>query len=249
MSFPLVDDFVDIELLQFEQKLFVFDSCGNIQALCLKPFGKSDAGWIHLFLWNDEECPEFCPVSILLCYVHCAGIKGGFLFPSEEELKTPPDNGVFVTQLSYSIAMSRMNKIAKQVLGLVNYKVGMHTFRRTGYLFGRWGGGTIELLAKSARHISLKTAMLYVEDADAQRELTHIHNNHLNKVRTFKPISVKTTTNALQLNMPSFEFQADLPEIAGRYVYKHLLVPKSHQSSKCPSNLCACFEICLTSQC
>ena len=82
--------------------------------------------------------------------MHCAGIKGGFLFPSEEELKTPPDNGVFVTQLSYSIAMSRMNKIAKQVLGLVNYKVGMHTFRRTGYLFGRWGGGTIELLAKSA---------------------------------------------------------------------------------------------------
>ena len=81
--------------------------------------------------------------------------------------------------------------------------------------------------------------MLYVEDADAQRELTHIHNNHLNKVCTFKPISVKTTTNALQLNMPSFEFQADLPEIAGRYVYKHLLVPKSHPSSKCPSYLCA----------
>ena len=81
--------------------------------------------------------------------------------------------------------------------------------------------------------------MLYVEDADAQCELTHIHNNHLNKVHTFKPISVKTTTNALQLNMPSFEFQADLPEIAGRYVYKHLLVPKSHPSSKCPSYLCA----------
>jgi hypothetical protein len=50
---------------------------------------------------------------------------------------------------------------------------------------------------------------------------------------------VKTTTNALQLNMPSFEFPADLPEIAGRYVYKHLLVPKSHPSSKCPSYLCA----------
>ena len=103
-----------------------------------------------IFLWNDEECPEFCPVSILLCYVHCASIKGRFLFPSEEELKTPPDNGVFVTHLSYSIAMSRMNKITKQVLGLVNYKVGMHTFCHTGYLFGRWGGGTIELLAKSA---------------------------------------------------------------------------------------------------
>ena len=92
--------------------------------------------------------------------------------------------------------MSRMNKIAKHVLGLVNYKVGMHTFCHNGYLFGRWGGGTIELLAKSAWHTSLKTAMLYVEDDDAQSELTHIPNNHLNKVHTFKPISVKTTTNA-----------------------------------------------------
>jgi hypothetical protein len=72
------------------------------------------------------------------------------IFPSKEELKTPPDNGVFVTQLSYSIAMSRMNKIAKQVLGLVNYKVGMHTLCYTGYVYGKWGGGTIELLAKSA---------------------------------------------------------------------------------------------------
>ena len=50
---------------------------------------------------------------------------------------------------------------------------------------------------------------------------------------------MKTTTNALQLNMPSFEFQADLQEIAGRYVYKHLLVPKFHPSLKCPSYLCA----------
>ena len=81
--------------------------------------------------------------------------------------------------------------------------------------------------------------MLYVDDADAQCELTHINSNHLNKVCTFKPISVKTTTNALQINMPSFEFQADLPEIAGRYVYKHLLVPKSHPNAKCPSYLCA----------
>ena len=81
--------------------------------------------------------------------------------------------------------------------------------------------------------------MLYVEDANAQHELTDIHSNHLNKVHTFKSISVKTTTNALQLNIPSFEFQVDLPEIAGRYVYKHLLVSKLHPSSKCPSYLCA----------
>ena len=44
------DDFVDIELPNAEQKLFVFDSCGNIGALCLKVYGKTDAGWTYLFL-------------------------------------------------------------------------------------------------------------------------------------------------------------------------------------------------------
>ena len=34
--FLQLDDFVDTELSYFEQKLLVFDSCGNIQALCLK---------------------------------------------------------------------------------------------------------------------------------------------------------------------------------------------------------------------
>ena len=55
-----------------------------------------------------------------------------------------------MTQLSYSIVMNRMNKIEKQVLGLVNYKAEMHTFCRTGYQYRRRGGGTIELLAKRA---------------------------------------------------------------------------------------------------
>ena len=76
--------------------------------------------------------------------MHCASIKVGFLFPSEEKLKTPPDNGVFVTQLSYSIAMSRMNKIAKQVLGLVNYKVGCTPFAALDICLE---GGVVEQLS------------------------------------------------------------------------------------------------------
>jgi hypothetical protein len=60
-----------------------------------------------------------------------------------------------------------------------------------------WGGGKIELLANSAWHISLKTVMFYVEDADVQYELTHIYSYHLVKKCTFKPISVKTAIIAL----------------------------------------------------
>jgi len=75
---------------------------------------------------------------------------------------------------------------------LENLKAGIsmsHT-RMWYYLFGRcWGGGAVESLTKSVRHQSLKNAMLYVEDVDAQLAIAHIvHNNHLHKVRTFKQV-------------------------------------------------------------
>lgn len=232
------DDFVDIELDHFEAKHFVFDDAGNIRALCLKVFGKSDENWVHLFLWIDEEFPEFCPVSLLLSYIHCAKIRGGFLFPTEDELKCPPANGIFVTQMSYKVGTNRLTKLVREVLGLENLKVGMHMFRRTGYLFGRWGGGAVEALMKSARHQSLKTAMLYVEDADAQLAIAHIHNNHLNKVRTFKSIFVKVTTATLVLNLPSVVFQCEISELSTRYVHDRLNVPRSHPSSFSPAHIC-----------
>ena len=94
---------------------------------------------VILILWNDEEYPEFGHVLILLCYLCCVGIKDVFLSPSKEKLKIPSHNGVFVTPLSYRIVMCRMNKIAIQVLGLVNNKAEIHTFCQTGYLYGRGG--------------------------------------------------------------------------------------------------------------
>ena len=45
------------------------------------------------------------------------------------------------------------------------------------YLFGRWCGGAVECLMKSACHQSL-TAMLYVEDADAQLAIAHLPPTH-----------------------------------------------------------------------
>ena len=233
------DDFENIELSHFDPRLFIFDERGNIHSLCFRIFGRS-SGWTHMTLWIDEECPEFCPVSILLSYIHCSGIKSGFLFPSEEELLNPPDNGDFVTQLKSNIAMTRMNKIAKQVAGLDNFQFQKCTFRRTGYLFGRWGGGAIEMLASTARHISRNTAQLYVKDADVHHELCLLHNNsnHLNKVCTFRPNSLKATGNAIYLNLPSMKFKADLPEAAERYITNQLQIPKSHSSYRSPLYLC-----------
>jgi hypothetical protein len=63
--------------------------------------GKYDPEPVHLYLWVDEECPEFCLVRHLLVYVYLAGIKAGFLFPMEKELMAmPPADGTFTTGLS-----------------------------------------------------------------------------------------------------------------------------------------------------
>jgi hypothetical protein len=35
----------------------------------------------------DDECPDLCPVRHLLVYLFFTGIVGGFIFPSESNLK------------------------------------------------------------------------------------------------------------------------------------------------------------------
>ena len=69
------------------------------------------------------------------------------------------------------------------------------------------------LLAKIHCSISLKTAVLYVEYADAPCKVTQIQHNNLIKLQTYKPISVKAfLTHDLQMNLPTMEFQVELPK-------------------------------------
>ena len=112
----------------FIPEQFVFDAARNIMGMCLKVFGKSDKDWVTLMLWTDDECPEFCPVCLLLVYIYVSKIKGGFLFPSKVELNNPPSDGIFVTQVSYSVMRERVASLVKDVLGLSgeSFKVGLH---------------------------------------------------------------------------------------------------------------------------
>ena len=67
--------------------------------------------------------------------------------------------------------------------------------------------------------------MLYVEGANAQHErFTSLQNKLFNHVGTFQSISEKATTNELQFHMPSFEVQANLPEIVQKCVVINLNV-------------------------
>ena len=122
------DDLDGLAVDSFIPEQFVFDPARNIMGLCLKVLGKADKDWITLMLWTDDECPEFCPIHLLLVYNYASKIKGGFLFPSEVELNNPPPNGIFVAQVSYGVMQEHVASLVKDVLGLsgVTFKVGLH---------------------------------------------------------------------------------------------------------------------------
>ena len=112
------DDLDGMTIECFIPEQFVFDPAGNVMGICMKVFGKADTELITLTLWTDDECPEFCPVCLLLVYIHLNKIQGGFLFPSKMELLNPPSDGVFVTQSSYGVLQDHMTLLVKDVLGL-----------------------------------------------------------------------------------------------------------------------------------
>ena len=130
------NDLDGMTIEHFIPEQFVSDPAGNVMGICIKVFGKTNTDWVTLTLWTDDECPEFCPVCLLLFYSHLTKTQGGFLFPSELELLNPPSDGVFVTQISYGDLCDCMPLLVKDVLGLsgVPAKVGLHLLGKTGYL-------------------------------------------------------------------------------------------------------------------
>ena len=112
------NDLDGMTIEHFILKQFVFDPAGYIMGICMKVFGKDDTDWVMLTLWTADECPEFCPVCLLLVYIHFTKIQGDFLFPSELELLNPPSDGVFVTQISYGVLKVHMTLLVKDVLEL-----------------------------------------------------------------------------------------------------------------------------------
>jgi hypothetical protein len=208
--------------------------------ICVKVFDKADTDWVTLTLWTDDECPEFCPVCLLLVYIHLTKIQGGFLFPSELELLNPPSDGVFVTQISYGVLQECMTQLVKGVLGLsgLSPKVGLHLLQKTGYLFGIWGDAEVTTLAKSARHKCIDIANVYAQDAAYLKTVSHLQLNNSNCVKKWKSVLQMSPTSAAMLNTESMPFACSVVELAQRFITHHLQVVPTHVFATSPTFLC-----------
>ena len=61
--------------------------------------GKADVftHWRKLWIFGDDECPDLDLKRHLLAFLYCISWKGGYCFPSKDELEKPPSNGIYKT--------------------------------------------------------------------------------------------------------------------------------------------------------
>ena len=126
----------------------------------------------------------------LQMYLYLIGWRGGQVFPSVEELKTPPSDGIYKTALGRDVFDDKLKSIAKAIFlplridrfrltnvpdqedGVIhstrkrNFPTwGTHSCRKTGYLFAIWGGGNMQDIMSCARHKKQETALKYAQDS------------------------------------------------------------------------------------
>ena len=206
-----------------------------INGLCINILGKADKNWVLLMLWADDEWPDLCPVRHLLIYLWLTEHKGGYLFPSEQELHNPPADRIYKTYCPYNTFMDQFKKICANVLGPgvpeQPNKFGAASFRKTGYLLGVFGGGGWQELMHSARHSSVPNATRYYQCAGSLYERHKDNGSIENGIGKFKSIRVESVTNAQDVSASRGK-QIEFEDLASYFVRECLGVPVGHPKEK-----------------
>jgi hypothetical protein len=229
--FRQFDEFGDVHREHFMPAFFK-SFHDRIESLFLWVQGKSDKQKVHFHLLSYEEYPEFDVASLVLIYIHCAGIKGGYLFPSKEELALMPSDSICTTKVTYKWMRQRLAPLIKTVLGRGDMKLGTHLAHKTAYLKVLWGwfekahkGRTqnesetnvhLSVIMHSARHDTIKNAKLYMQDASTLYRADRLNKEQNNRVPDWEPIRFDNIKNLEELQSVQTE-QAHvlpLPELA-----------------------------------
>ena len=216
------DELHNIHLDDIPQELFKMNGPGMLESIVINIVGKADRTTVSLALHVDHDCPEFCPIRLLLSYLFLSGIRTGRLFPNEDTLKCPPDNRQEEQELADKVFNARIKSLVEKApLGLPKgeKKIGTHSLRKTGYLFALWGGGDIESVRTSARHATHECAQTYARDCEAIKVLTSdAPNQHVSRWKAAKilsPANLKTVVNSGNLNK---RYAKPLPQLAIDFV-------------------------------
>lgn len=235
------DEFHRVMIEDFITILHMVNEAGHIGSLGVKVKGKSDARKINLVLYMMNDCPDLCPVRHLLVYVYLSGIKTGPLFP-KETLDNPKrlaeigkGNGKGSAKKNtkaYSTLLSAIKSLFYDI-GQVprSWKIGLHSARKTAYIFAIFGGGSNDDISKGARHKSDRNAQSYRQDVRTIKALRELSDSQLNnKVPKWR--SNFLTQETVDQKVTSFigHNELTLVDLAKKFVEEDLGIkdPKLH---------------------
>jgi hypothetical protein len=201
--------------------------------LCFNVKGKSDRELVYLVLWSDDDCPDFCALRVLLVYVFLTGIESGPLFFTDKESNT---DGVKATQISYETVKTRLQFLFSKILQCHDKCLGVHTLRKTAYLFAKFGHAELSDTMNAARHRNVASAMKYERDCGLHRDILEAQPDALQRVSKFKAVRCLDTKAAKSVNSKNKAYFKSLPQLALDFVFIQLKIDrKDPKLTKQPS--------------
>lgn len=108
------DELGEVKFDDFLKKCHTITADG-IKSLAMQIQGKCDKTIKYFYVHMNKTHHEFCTLRHLLPYVYLLNIKGGYLFPTEEELKNPPADGIYKTYMTYDTFSKRLDHLFRTV--------------------------------------------------------------------------------------------------------------------------------------
>jgi hypothetical protein len=198
-----------------------------VEGIAMQVQGKVDPNPMTLMMWFDHEFPEFCLVWHLLAWLRLSQIQDSYFFPSYNFLNTTivndaSWNGFCGEPISYSDVLSAWKNLCSTILEQVG-RFGFHSGRKTGYLFGVWGGAQDTDLMLSARHKTVKNAMIYKCDAAFLLALAQENMNSLTlRTPKWRSIYCEQHQLAIVVNTNSRPHFKHIYQLATIFVEKNL---------------------------
>lgn len=150
---------------------------------------------------------------LLMAYLYSIKWKGGPIFPSQEEIKNPPPDGIYKTKLTEDDLYGTLKTIYEQVIERED-KLGSHTARKTGYLFGFLRGcSDVAILMQAADHECPKIAKRYIKDAQSIAAVNRVYNTPENNVGRWESPYCAGDETSVRSCAPGHQFQKPLPDL------------------------------------
>ena len=184
-TFLRADD-LGIRIEDFQTDSLCMVNKGGPTNLCFTVKGKSDKELVYLYVWADDDCPDFCALRVLLVYVFLTGIESGPLFFGDKVNGEDESQSVKTTQISYETVKTRLQFLFNKILQNKEKQMGVHLLRKTAYLFAKFGNADLSETLKGVVFSIVVTFLPLCGEAVGSKPAGRLFNQNL-KIHTPYP--------------------------------------------------------------